>query len=98
MQESAYIILFFALLVGGETVLVPAVYLALIGKLQVVPLVAIASLATILSDSAWYLVGRVLPVEKISKLRWLGKKWPRVFDSVSEVFKRHGLKAIFVSK
>lgn len=98
MQENAYLILFFALLVGGETVLVPAVCLALVGKLQVLPLIGVASLATLISDSAWYLMGRLLPLEKISELPWLGRKWPQGVAYVSDLFKRHGLKAVFVSK
>src|SRR4051812_25995630 len=96
--EQPYLLLFVTLLLGGETVLVPALYLALIGKLQIAPVIAVASLATILSDCAWFFVGRLLPAERLSRIRWLGKKWPQVLAKSSGLFHRHGLKLVFISK
>jgi len=98
ITEQPYAVLFFALLLGGETVLVPAVYLALLGKLNLWGLAGVASLATMLSDSAWYWVGRILPAEKVGRIRWLGRRWPQMFSYAAGLFKRHGLKAIFFSK
>src|SRR4051794_22742634 len=96
--EQPYLVLFFALLIGGETILLPAVYFALLGKLNLWGVAAGASSATILSDSAWEFVGRVLPVGRIERIRWLGKGWPRMFSHASHLFSRHGLKAVFFSK
>jgi membrane protein DedA with SNARE-associated domain len=98
ITEQPYAVLFFALLFGGETILVPAIYLALLGKLNLWGLAAVASVATMLSDSGWYLAGRILPAEKVGRIRWLGKRWPQMFSYASGLFKRHGLKAIFFSK
>src|SRR4051812_22138626 len=96
--EQPYLLLFLALLLGGETVLVPAVYLALVGKLEIAPVVGVASVATILSDSVWFCVGRFLAFERLCRIRWLGKRWPQVLTSTSDLFRRHGLKLVFISK
>jgi membrane protein DedA with SNARE-associated domain len=95
--DHTYGLLFFALLLGGETILIPAVYLALIGKLEILPLAGVACCATILSDSAWYFAGRLLPVQMINRLPF-GKRWPRVAAHASGLFQNHRLKAVFVSK
>jgi len=98
ITEQPYWVLFFALLLGGETILVPAVYLGLLGKLNLWELAGVATLATMLSDSGWYFAGRILPVHRVERITWLGKRWPKMFSYVSGMFKRHGLKAIFFSK
>lgn len=53
-----YAITFVGLLIGGETVLLPALYLAVIGVLNGWYVMAIMLLATIISDVFWYSVGR----------------------------------------
>jgi polyprenyl-phospho-N-acetylgalactosaminyl synthase len=93
-----YVLLFCGMLFGGETVLLPAIYLVLIGKLQLIPLIIAAALATIISDSGWYFAGRFLPVNKLRIGRFPGRKWTRAVARTSELFKRHGLKAIICSK
>jgi len=96
--DHSYSLLFFGLLIGGETVLIPAVYLALIGKLEILPLAGVACLATIISDSAWYFVGRLLPLRKLGRLPWVGKRLPEGVAYASGLFQDHGLKAVFLSK
>src|SRR4029079_780436 len=34
----------------------------------------------------------------VRNIRWLGKRWPRMFSHASGLFARHGLKAVFFSK
>jgi membrane protein DedA with SNARE-associated domain len=52
-----YIILFIGLLFTGEAFLLPAVYLALSGKLHLSYIVGIAMISTAIADIFWYSVG-----------------------------------------
>ena len=97
-HDQTYFVLFLGLLFGGETVFVPALYWALIGKLALVPLLITATAATILSDGAWFMVGRFLPAERIARIEFLGRKWPQLFFSTSKLFREHGVAAIVISK
>src|SRR5437667_10691209 len=98
LTDHSYLALFFALLLGGETILLPAVYFALLGKLELLPVMVVAATATILSDFGWYLAGRLLPAKKIGRLPLLRRRWPQSFAYASDLFKRHGSKPVFVSK
>ena len=98
LTDHSYLALFFALLVGGETILLPAVYFALLGKLELLPVTVVAATATILSDFGWYLAGRLVPAEKIGRLPFLRRRWPQALAYASDLFKRHGAKTVFVSK
>src|ERR1041384_3475047 len=95
-MQHEYLLLLGGLILGGETVLLPAMYLALLGKLNLILVVVVAAVATLLGDSGWYLVGRFAPVHKLDRLpseRWRGR-----FSRVAELFRRHGLKVLFCSK
>ena len=98
LTDHSYLALFFALLVGGETILLPAVYFALLGKLELLPVVAVAATATILSDFGWYLGGRFVPASKIGRLPLLRRRWPQALAYASDLFERHGAKTVFASK
>jgi membrane protein DedA with SNARE-associated domain len=52
-----YAIVFVGLLFAGETILLPAIYVALPGKVNLSYVVALALLATLISDTFWYYVG-----------------------------------------
>src|SRR5438045_4018998 len=95
-MQHEYLLIFGGLILGGETVLLPAIYLALIGKLNLMFLVTIAGCATIIADSGWYLVGRLSPVYKLNRLP--RGRWGQRFSRAAELFRRHGLKVVFCSK
>jgi polyprenyl-phospho-N-acetylgalactosaminyl synthase len=97
-MDYEYLVLFGGMLFGGETVLLPAIYLVLIGKLQMLPLLVAAILATIVSDSAWYLAGRFVPIGRLRIGRFPSPRWSAAFARTAELFKRHGLKVIVCSK
>ncbi len=62
LASHPYIIVFVGLLLGGETVLLPALYFAVIGVLNGGYVMGIMILATVISDAFWYALGRgVLP-------------------------------------
>src|SRR5438445_5815692 len=98
LTDHSYVALFFAVLLGGETMLLPAVYFALLGKLELLPVIAVAATATILSEFGWCLAGRLLPAKRIGRLPFLRRRWPQSLAYASDLFKRHGSKTVFVSK
>ncbi|HSH26690.1 MAG TPA: DedA family protein, partial [Wenzhouxiangella sp.] len=56
-----YLMLFVGLLLVGEAVLLPALYLATTGRLDPFSVIVVAVTATMLSDLAWFLLGRWWP-------------------------------------
>ncbi len=97
LQAHSYLFLFLGMLVGGESVLIPAVYLAISGKLAYAPLFFFAALATIVSDSVWYVVGRRLSFERLKRSRFTAKHAVAV-TRVETLMAKHGLKLLFFSK
>lgn len=53
-----YAIVFVGLLLGGETVLLPALYFVVVGELNGWYVMGIMVIATIISDIFWYAIGR----------------------------------------
>ena len=107
-----YIPLFLGLLLGGEMVLVPAVYASALGILDPFLVFAVALAATLISDSLWYLFGRLmykvrklLPEEPVSvgglKQRFVHKVYARItpkIELLSAVFVENPIKILVVSK
>ena len=97
MIANIYLLLFLGLFLGGETVLVPAVYFALNGTLDLVTLLAVSIVATLISDSLWYVFGRVAKFDRVA--RWpIVRRQAGAIMKVSEVFRAHSLKILFGSK
>ncbi len=97
LQQHQYIFLFAGIVIGGETVLIPAVYLAVIGVFNFIPLIIITIIATAVSDSAWYMLGRILAIEKIKTLKMFQRR-KELFNKATVLFDRHGLRLLFFSK
>lgn len=91
--DHAYIVLFLGMIIGGETFLLPAVYLASRGTLSFPLVITFAVLATLVSDTFWYALGRFTPLQKLLK-------WKKVGLSVKiiSIFKEHSQKLLFISK
>ncbi len=84
--------------VPGETGLITAAVLASQGKLEIVPVIAIAAAAAIVGDNIGYLIGR-------KGGRWLLERPGRFARQRQEVlaigepfFERHGPKAVFFGR
>lgn len=75
----------------------PAVYLATRGTLFFPSIVLLSGLATLISDSAWYFIGRFLPLEKILLWKTFLKK-REVSLKIFEGFKNHSRKLLYISK
>ncbi len=92
-----YPFIFFGLIFGGEVILLPAIFLASTGYLNMVYVVLIALTATTLSDILWYLLGRYLTKEKLYKLPVL-KNRKDLADKLSTFFEKHDLKIMVAAK
>lgn len=94
---TRYLILFGTLLIGGETFMIPAIYTSLIGHLSIVAVVIIALLATLISDSIWYLIGTKIPLKKLHALPYIQKQ-TNTIDNAKQFFDRYGIRWLFFSK
>src|SRR3989344_3115421 len=92
-----YLFLFLGMLVGGETFLLPAAYLAAKGTLTFPLVIFFAGLATLVSDTAWYIIGRFFPLNKILSWKMFFKK-REISLKIFSVFKKHSQKLLFISK
>jgi membrane protein DedA with SNARE-associated domain len=92
-----YALVFLGLLVAGEAVLIPAAYAAVLGYISVPTLFIIAVCATSVADTAWYLVGRYIPRERLSRFGFV-KKREVLIRTISEHFTNHRFKILFLSK
>lgn len=97
ISENIYVAMFIGLLFGGETVLLPAVYFGISGVISLKAVIAISILATAISDTFWYYLGRTAPIEQISSFR-IFRKYSEKMMSLSRSFKDNGLVLLFFSK
>jgi membrane protein DedA with SNARE-associated domain len=91
-----YLMLFVGLLLAGEVVLLPALYLATTGRLDAVAVILVAVVATMLSDLAWFMIGRWSPSGAVEKMRQ--RHSSRVVNRLQGLFSRNGPRLLFLSK
>ncbi|MEE4304531.1 MAG: VTT domain-containing protein [Wenzhouxiangella sp.] len=91
-----YLMLFVGLLLAGEVVLLPALYLATTGRLDPVAVILVAVVATMLSDLAWFMIGRWSPSGAVEKMRQ--RHSSRVINRLQGLFSRNGPRLLFLSK
>lgn len=96
VSAHPYLFLFFGLLFAGETVLLPASYLAVTGRLALGAVVLIAIASTLLSDLVWYALGRWFPQTALQRLPSPGVS--AVVDGLARLFERRGPTVVFLSK
>lgn len=91
-----YIVLFIGLLFAGEALLLPAVYLALAGRLEMSYVVGIAMFSTVVSDMFWYYVGAHINQRFAKKL--VAGRIQRGLEKLSAAFSRHSGRVLYLSK
>ena len=91
-----YVFIFIGLFIGGESVLLPALYLGVIEKLNIWYVIGLMLVATALSDTVWYFVGRGL-TKGFSYIS-INPKVQSHIDRLSTVFKERSLHILFFSK
>lgn len=96
LNANAYPLLFVGLLAAGEVVLIPALYLAVTGRLELATVIAIAVAATTISDLGWYGVGRLFPAA--ARTRLARRRGGRLLPWLERQYAARGAKALFASK
>jgi len=91
-----YLMLFVGLLLAGEAVLLPALYLATTGRLDPLTVIIVAVAATMLSDLVWFLLGRWSPVGTVAKLR--RRYSGHVVDRLQSLISNNSFRLLFLSK
>lgn len=99
LEQYGYIIVFLGTLIGGELVVLAAVFLASIGMLNIFWVVVLGMAGIILSDNFWYFVGTKMR-KRINKLRkrFVPSKWQKKIDNFKDKFTDHYAKFLVVSK
>lgn len=97
VHQFRYWLLFVGLLIAGESVLLTGIYFALNGELDFKALIVLAFLATWLSDSTLYLIGRVVPWQKLESSRIFRRKISAC-DSMVSGFSSRRLQWLFLSR
>lgn len=91
-----YLMLFVGLLLAGEVVLLPALYLATTGRLDPFLVIVVAVVATMLSDLAWFLLGRWSPSSAVERMRQ--RHSSRTVNRLQTLFSRNGPRLLYLSK
>lgn len=96
LSAYPYIAIFLGMLVAGEVVLLPAIFLASSGRLDLFYVIVASVLATLISDILWYGLGRRFPSSTLNHLT--GRVGQNYLDSVERAFDRGGKRILFMSK
>jgi membrane protein DedA with SNARE-associated domain len=97
VSNHTYFFLFIGMLMGGEAFLLPAIFLAIKGTVNFYLVLLFSILATLISDTAWYIIGRFFPLERILLWKIFLKK-RELSDKIFLGLQKHGLKILFISK
>lgn len=91
-----YLFIFVGMVIAGEVVLIPAIYLAATNRLDPVSVIILALIATLLSDLVWYYLGRKFPASVLERIP--GRGTNHVVSGLESVFRQDGAKILFLSK
>lgn len=92
-----YPALFIGISFLGGIILLPAIYLTIIGTVKITHLFVVVVLAGINSDTLWYIVGRKAKKDHLYRLPFFKK---RIQDAqrFSDFFSKHSLWLLYVTK
>jgi len=85
------------MLIGGETVYIPALYASFLNYLDFKWLFLTAFSATFLMDYILYMLGKKIPLEKMMRLSWLKKKTLHI-EKYQKKFNQHAFLIFLFSK
>lgn len=96
LSGHPYAFIFVGLLFAGELILLPAIYLAITGRLQLEYVFAVAVPAMALSDLVWHYLGRSVPRARLE--RFAGGRIGQGMARVERMFLRRGPQILIGSK
>jgi membrane protein DedA with SNARE-associated domain len=92
-----YSLLFLGIFFSGESVLLFAIYLSIIGIMDIWIVTLLAVIATIFAETIWYIVGTLFTFDGLRK-SFLFKQRQGFIDGVERMFEQHAFKLVFYSK
>jgi membrane protein DedA with SNARE-associated domain len=92
-----YTAFFIGMILGGDLVLITAVYLAIKNQMDIGYVIVLAYISTTISDFIWYYIGKRLPTHKFEKYNFVQKR-REFIDQISTFFSKHSFKTLFYSK
>lgn len=92
-----YLTAFLGIIILGDIVLIPTVYLGVTGALNLPFVIAIAVFANLVCDMLCYSLGYHLGAVRISTLPVIGKNIA-MWEKISTVFKAHVVRIVFLSQ
>lgn len=96
LSAYPYIAIFLGMLLAGEVILLPAIFLATMGRLDLSSVILASVVATLLSDILWYSLGRRFPAATLKHLS--GRVGQPYLDGLAQAFRRGGGRILFMSK
>jgi len=96
LSAYPYLALFLGMLVAGEVVLLPAIFLATTGRLDLLFVVSVSISATLISDALWYYLGRRFPTATLRRIS--GRVSHPFLNGVENAFNTGGKRILFASK
>lgn len=96
LSAYPYLALFIGMLIAGEVVLLPAIFLATTGRLDILAVVAVSVSATLISDALWYYLGRRFPATTLRRIS--GRVSHPFLNGVEQAFNAGGKRILFASK
>lgn len=96
LASHPYLFIFVGMLIAGEVVLLPAIYLAATGRLDPPSVVAVSIAATLVSDIVWYWLGRRFPAKALERIP--GHRTSKLVAGIERLFTTKGPHVLFLSK
>lgn len=96
LYAHPYLFIFAGLIFAGELVLLPSIYLATTGRLELTSVVALAVVATLISDFIWYGMGRSFPASALNRIPQ--RRAGALVRGLEKLFARKGPHILFMSK
>lgn len=96
VADQPYLFIFIGLLFAGELVLLPSIYLAVTGRLELEWVFVVAVAAMGISDLVWYFLGRSVSRARLERLG--SGRVGRAMDRLDRLYARRGPQILVGSK
>lgn len=96
VRDQPYLFIFIGLLFAGELILLPSIYLAVTGRLELEWVFIVAVAAMGLSDLVWYYLGRSVPRARLGRIG--AGRVGRAMERMDRLYERRGAQLLVGSK
>jgi membrane protein DedA with SNARE-associated domain len=96
VNAHPYLSLFVGMLIAGELVLLPAIYMSATGQLEIAYVICIAIASTLIKDFGFYYAGRTVPASALQRIP--GHSTSKLVKGLDTLFRQRGPEVLFLSK